>query len=154
MPKLKRLKIIGDHIHNYFNPNFDKSFLIFSKLEKLKLIWLRRNMGLDYFEHLLSIIPNIKYISIGIYCYQLNELLLNNLINHWWPNLDKIPFIKIILKCHGLSRIINNNEQLIFENYCRQILGRINTRMDVCSDIKWIEENSKTHTIKITIQKF
>lgn len=154
MPKLKRLEIVGDHVHHYLNPNSNKSLYILSKLEKLKLIWLRRSMGLDYFERLLSITPTMKYIHIGIYCYRLNESLFENLIHHWWPSLDRIPYIKLNIKCHGLARTINNNEHSIFDNYCRQILERINTRTDVCLDIQWIEENSKTHTIQITIEKF
>jgi hypothetical protein len=111
-------------------------------------------MDLDYFERLLTILPNIKTIYIGIYCHRLDESLFENLIYHWWPSLDKILFIKIIIKCHGLAKLINNNEHILFDNYCRQILNRINNRTNVCSDINWIEENSKTHTIKITIQKF
>jgi hypothetical protein len=154
MNKLKRLEIVGDHVHQYLNPNINKSFFILSKLEKLKLIWLRRSMDLDYFERLLTILPNIKTIYIGIYCHRLDESLFENLIYHWWPSLDKILFIKIIIKCHGLAKLINNNEHILFDNYCRQILNRINNRTNVCSDINWIEENSKTHTIKITIQKF
>ena len=64
MKKLKRLEIVGDHVHQYLNPNLNKSFFILSKLEKLKLIWLRHRMDLDYFERLLLIIPNIKSIYI------------------------------------------------------------------------------------------
>jgi hypothetical protein len=154
MKNLKRLEIVGDHVHQYLNPNLNKSFFILSKLEKLKLIWLRRSMDLDYFERLLSIIPNIKYIDISIYCYRLNESLFENLIYHWWPSLDQILYIKINIKCQGLSRTINNHDHTIFNNYCREILSRINAQTNVCLDIKWIEENSKTHTIQITIQKF
>lgn len=151
---LKRLEIVGDHVHQYLNSNVNQSNLILSKLERLKLIWLRRNMNFDYFERLLLIIPNLKYISIGIYCYRLNESLFENLIHYWWPSLNKISYIKLIIKCQGLSKTIDNNENKIFDNYFREILNQINNQINVSVDMKWIEENSKTHTIKITIRKF
>lgn len=149
---LKRLEIIGDYIHQYLNTNLNKTFFILSKLEKLKLIWLRRSMNFDYFQRLLLIIPNLKYISIGIYCYKLNESLFENLITHWWPSLDQISYVKLNIKSHSLSKTIHNNQ--IFENYSRKILSEINNQINVSFDLKWIEENANTHTIKITIRKF
>lgn len=151
MPKLKRLEMVGDHVQHYFNPDLCRTS---SQLEKVKLLWLRRNMNLDYFERLLSQTPNMKSISIAIYCHRLNESFFENLIHHWWPSLDRIPLIKLRIKCHGLARTNLNNEHKIFDNYCREILGRINTRTDVCLDMKWIEENSQTHTIQMIIRKF
>ena len=154
MPKLKRLEMVGDHVQHYLNPDVCQSSFSFSQLEKLKLLWLRRDMSLDYFERLFSTTPKLKYLSLAIYCHRLNESFFEHLLHHWWPSFDRIPFIKLRIKCHGLARSNLNNEHTIFDNYCREILGRINTRTDVCLDIKWIEENSKTHTIQIIIRKF
>jgi hypothetical protein len=152
MPKLKRLEIIGDHVHCYFNPFRTQSSFIFSKLEQLKLIWLRPGMNADYFQRLLSLTPMIQHIYLGIYCQRLNELLFENLIHHWWPCLVKIPSIKIIIQCHRLADTMDNNEQIL-SDYYRKILSTINIQNDVCLKVKWIEENFETHTIKITIQK-
>jgi hypothetical protein len=147
MPNLKRLEIIGDHVHSYLNPSSN-----FSKLERLKLVWLRPSMSIDYIQRLLVILPCIQHIYLGIYCHRLNELLFENLINHWWPCLVKIPFIKIIIQSHKLTNTNDNNEQML-NNYYRQILSTINIQNDVCLKVKWIEENYQTHTIKITIIK-
>ncbi|CAF1118989.1 unnamed protein product [Rotaria sordida] len=123
MPKLKRLEIENDHVNYYLD-----SFFTFSKLRKIKLFWLRRSMRSDYFERLLAITPIIKFIYLGIYCTRLDKSLFQKFIYYWWPDSVKIPFIKIFIRCRELARTNNNNEKIMFDKYCRQILSIMNTQ--------------------------
>ncbi|CAF3616694.1 unnamed protein product [Rotaria sordida] len=106
------------------------SFFTFSKLRKIKLFWLRRSMRPDYFERLLAVTPIIKYIYL---------------------DLVKIPFIKIFIRCRELARTNNNNEKIMFDKYCRQILSIMNTQTNTYFKVKWIEEDSKMHRIQMII---
>ncbi|CAF1038062.1 unnamed protein product [Rotaria sordida] len=125
IPKLKRLEIENDHVNYYLD-----SFFTFSKLRKIKLFWLRRSMRSDYFERLLAITPIIKYIYL---------------------DLVKFPFIKIFIRCRELARTNNNNEKIMFDKYCRQILSIMNTQTNTYFKVKWIEEDSKMHRIQMII---
>ena len=149
MPNLKRLEIVADHVHEYLT----KSISILSKLERLKLTWLRRSMSIDYFDDLLTILPNIEYISLGFYYFRLSESFFENLLDRWWSKFDRIRFVELFIRSNGLGKLINSNEHHLFDDYCRKTLTRINSRNDVYFNIKWIEENPKIHSIIITIKK-
>ena len=153
LPKLKTLQIVGDHVQQDLSIFLEKSSMIFPRLQRMKLIWLRLHLTSDYFDRLLIRIPSVKYLYIGIYSSRLTSHFLENLIDHWWPSLVRIPFVKMIIRCRELSRSIENNDLILLNNYSRQISEALNTSTNVGLNIKWIEENAKVHSIKITIEK-
>jgi hypothetical protein len=150
VPKLKKLKIVEENfINNSSHPLLNQQLFELSNLEILKLRWGYHSIQSNCFQYLFKIMPNLKYLYLNMSYYTLDQILNDNLINCLWLILEKMKSIRIFIICRRLINTNENNLQKIFDNYCQKIL-----QIKLPLEIKWFEENFKTHKIEINFKKF
>jgi hypothetical protein len=155
LPKLKKLEIIEENlVKNNSHPLFNQHLFILSNVEILKLKWGYHTIQSNCFQNLFIIIPNLKYFSLTMFYYTLDQILNENLINCLCLILENIKQIKISIFCRRLMTTIETNLQTKFNNYCQQIFQRINARLNAHLEVKWLEQSLKIHKIEINFKIF
>lgn len=155
MPKLKRLEISeSTSIFNNLELWFNDNYVLFEKLETIKIKSSTSEPTTSFFKQLHSIMSFVKCLYIDIGPSRWDENLLENLIYHSWSIIEQIQRTYIYIRGYIYIDPTNNGIRKKCDNY-REILLSKNNQSNRCFKIEWTEKCLPlSTTIEIIILKF
>jgi hypothetical protein len=155
MPRLKRLEMNNYDIYvKNYEWIFFQSLFILPELRTVKVKWSSNYSSPIVFQNLHQNLPAVKRFYLHMNFDFIDQDLLDNLIQHWWPIFEKIERINIFIKCQYYSIIIDPHIQIYLNAFQSHLLA-MNEQYNRSVKFEYTEKvllGSKI--IEISISKF
>jgi hypothetical protein len=158
VPKIKKFEIPETQsMCRDLNRLLNQQIFILPNLRTLKLHYNYCEIDPDCFRHLFVVMPALKRFHFDILEYQQREVIFDNLIQHWWPVIEKIEQATISIRCITFNfekiNLLQKEYTTKLGNY-RQIMHKKYDQSSGCFKFEWTTDNLTDRTIvKISIQK-